>query len=215
MTEIDNSLSEYLFALKKDAPGKVWWNAGHETRAPVYRALRIDPGDTGAAYATTPFRLTQIEGRWLILAAYPAPAIFDPAPDWLDIETVLAWEPNSDAVEVLGDDAPQLVGRLTDDANTIYASPRIFFQSWAIRRARFFVQRQTTQGRDWHIVAQEGDDTPGALVIGAFAKIRLNPSAMPETVLCDGLDPKELNRAIMRAARLPRVSAAQHVRRAP
>lgn len=214
MNEIDNSLSEYFYAVGKDCPGKTWFEADLN-RAPIYRALQINPQDPGAAYAVVPFRLARIDGRWLILAAYPAPKVFSVEPwPWYGIETVIAWEPNSDKAHVLEDPSPQLVGRLTEDAATIYASPRAFFQAWAIRRAQFEGQRQHVQSKAWTVTPTERDDTPGALVVGNIAKIHFSPSIMPEHIECQGFDPQVLNKAIMRAARLPRVSAAQHVRRA-
>jgi hypothetical protein len=212
---IDNSVSEYLYALRKDCPGKTWWNADFVNRAPVYRALRINQEEEGAGYAITPFRVHNLNGRWLILAAYPAPHVFEPTPDWFEIDTVIAWDPNSDAASLLGDPVPQLAGNLTEQANQIHASPRAFFQAWAMRRAQFATQRQTAQERRWHISPRERDDVPGALLIGELAKVRLNPSDMPAHIECVGVDPKELNKAIMRAARLPRASAAaQTLRRA-
>lgn len=210
---IDNSLSEYLFALRKDGPAKTWWNADLN-RAPIFRALRIDCNEEGAGYAATPFRVAKVNDRWLILAAYPAPSVFDPVADWLDIKTVIAWEPNSDTAHVLGDPEPQLVGNLSDEANVIFASPRAFFQAWAMRRAQFYARLQATKGKTWRIEAREADEVPGALLIGDLAKAPLSPSTMPEHIECHGLDPQALNRAILRAARLPRVVAAQTMKRA-
>lgn len=209
---IDNSLSEYWFALSKDAPGKAWWNAAPLHPA-TYRALRIDPKDTCAVYAVHPFRLARIDDRPTVLAAYPAPRILDdPEHEWLGIETVIAWDPVSDRAMVVGDDSAQLVGNLSDDANTIFASPRAFFQGWAIRRAQFAVQRQ--QARQWDAKPSERDEVPGALLIGAMADVTLKPGTMPEHIQCQGLDPKALNRAILKAARLPRVSAHSNLRAA-
>lgn len=205
---IDNSLSEYMFALRKDGPGKVWWNADFENRAPIYRQLRFDPADFGAAYAIVPFRIAKIEGKAVILAAHPTPDTLDPDPDWLNIETVFAWDPIADTATILGDDVPQIAGALSDEAHEIHASPRAFFQAWAIRRAAFYGRREGTKGKDWHVAAREQDEVPGALLIGSLAKAQINPFAMPEHVECHGIDPRELNRAILKAARLPRATAA-------
>lgn len=208
MIAIDNSLSEYLYALKKDAPGKVWWNADFENRAPIYRQLRFDPADYGAAYAIVPFRIAKIEDKAVILAAHPTPDTLDPDPDWLNIETVFAWDPLTDTAAILSDDVPQLAGKLTDEAHDIYASPRTFFQAWAIRRATFFGRREANKAKDWHVAVREQDQVPGALLIGKLSEARINPFQMPEHIECHGIDPRELNRAILKAARLPRASAA-------
>lgn len=205
---IDNTLSEYLWALRKECPGKVWFDC-EATHPAIARALRIDPGQDGAIYAMAPFRLAKIEERFVILAAYPAPLVFGtPTPDWFEIEAVIAWEPNADVATVLGDDVPQLVGTLSDDANQIHSSPRAFFQTWAMRRAQFAIQRQAYAGKAWHTPPVETDLIPGALMVGPVNKIRWNPAAMPPHIECVGVDPREVNKAILRAAYLPRASAA-------
>jgi hypothetical protein len=205
---VDNSFSEYLFALRKDTPGKLWWNADPVHPA-TYRALRINPEDFAASYAVAPFRVARIDGQHVILAAHPAPRALDPVDhDWFGIETVIAWDPIADTAMILGDAAPQLVGRLTPDANTVFSSPRAFFQTWAIRRAQFAMSRRDAAEKRWHVTPTERDEVPGALLIGELGKVRLSPSTLPEHIETVGIDPKDLNRAIMRAARLPRVSAA-------
>lgn len=204
---IDNSLSEYFFALRKDTPGKTWWNC-EPSHPAIYRALRINPADFAASYAVAPFRLAKIEGTALILAAYPAPNILDPIDhDWFDIETVISWNPITNEATVLGDDDAQLVGRLSADVSTLYGDPRAFFQAWAIRRAQFALQRREASDKHWHVTPTETDEIPGALLIGEVGKVRLSLHGMPEHIETVGVDPKDFNRAIMRTARLPRVSA--------
>lgn len=204
---IDNDLSEYMWALDQQTPAKTWWYA-EATHAAVARALRIDPKADGAAYALAPFRYCIYDGRHLILAAYPAPMIFVPDHAWFRIETVIAWNPIFDTATVLEDDQDQFVGTLTEDANTVFASPRAFFQAWAMRRAQFAVQRQPYAGKAWHQPPIETDLVPGALLIGDLRQVRLNPSLMPDHIECNGIDPREFNKAVMRSANLPRVSAA-------
>jgi len=207
MTEIDNSLSEWLFAIKKDSPGKTWWNA-QSLHDATYRALRIDRTEFGANYAAHPFRLARVDAKAVVLAALPAPKLFDgPDLDWLAIETVIAWDPVHDTASVLGDPAPQIVGALSDDANALFASPRTFFQGWAVRRAQFAMQRSQARTKSWHAIPKERDETPGALLIGELGKVQLRPTEMPEHIETVGIDPRELNKAIMRAARLPRATA--------
>lgn len=211
-----NAEIRYARAIDDNTPGKRWFYAPLD-RAPVYRALRINPADRGATYAAAPFRVGRNDdGAWRILAAHPTPAILtDPTPDWLDIETVIAWDPISDTAHILGETTDQLAGALTDEANTVFASPRAFFQAWAMRRAAFYGQFRQACGREWHAMPKERDEAPGALLIGDLGKVRLSPSLLPPHIECAGIDPRELNKAIFRAARLPRVSAAaSHIRKA-
>ena len=199
----DNSLSMRWHALAKDTPGKAWWR-GKGMHAAIFRALRIDRDQDGAIYAAQPFRLATIDDRHVILAAYPAPRLFDdPECDWLGIEQVIAWNPIDDSATIMGDTEPQLAGCLSDDANALFASPRAFFKQWAARRAAFAIQRQKAASAKWHIAPREGDECPGSLIVGDPARIKWNPSAMPSKLECIGVDPKTINRAILRAARLP------------
>lgn len=206
MDEI-NTISAYWHAIGKDCPGKTWFYASLDHRA-VYRALRIDPSDDGALYAIHPFRLHRTEeGQWIIIAAHPAPRLFTPIDeDWLAIDTVIAWDPVADRASVLGDNTPQLVGSLTDEANVIYAGPRDFFQAWAQRRAAYFAQRVTAETNAWHAVPPEADAVPGALMVGDRQRIRWNPAALPQNLSVVGAPAAEINKAILRAARLPRIS---------
>ena len=72
-------------------PGRTWFHARHDAKA-VCRALRINPDDDGAIYATTPFRIARVNDKVVVLAAHPAPRNFTPIDeDWLDIATVIAW----------------------------------------------------------------------------------------------------------------------------
>lgn len=210
---MDNSLSEYWFALSKDTPGRTWFHARHDAKA-VCRALRINPDDDGAIYATTPFRIARVNDKVVVLAAHPAPRNFTPIDeDWLDIATVIAWNPLDDTAHVLGDTAAQLVGAMSDDANQIHASPRTFFQAWAIRRAQFAVKARSLSGKSWITRPRERDEVPGALLIGDLSKVRINPAVLPEHIECVGVDPRELNKAIIHAARLPRaVASASYLR---
>ena len=203
---MDNAFSTYWYSLSKDAPGKEWWKA-KPTHPAVYRALGIRADDHGAVYACAPFRLHQTEQGHRILAAYPAPRLFDtPDHHWLGIDTVISWDPVRDQASVMGDESPQIVGAMTEQANRLFASPRSFFQQWASRRAQFAVRRQEAAKGHWHIAPREVDEVPGGLVIGATADIAWSPSALPEHIECVGINPAIVNKAIMRAARLPRAT---------
>lgn len=203
---MDNALSAYFFALGKDTPARTWFYLP-PVHASIYRALGIRPDDFGATYACAPFRLSKAAERTTVWAAYPCPAFLDHSEDvWFGVETVIEWDPVKDTATIIGDTAPQIVGNLTEEANRLFSSPRQFFQQWAMRRAAFAMQRQEARQKSWHIVPQERDEIPGGLVIGATKDIRWQPSAMPEHIQCVGIDPTIINKAILRAARLPRAT---------
>jgi hypothetical protein len=202
-----NAVSSYWFALDRDSPAKLWWNA-EVVHPAIYQSLGIDPKDYAAGYAIQPFRLhvSADTGRKAILAAYPAPRVFDDRDDdWLNITHVIAWNPVKDTAHVMGDPEPQIVGALTDAANVIYSSPRAFFQAWACRRAAFAVQRQTARQRAWHVIPKEADETPGALLIGHPEQVRWNPAVLPAELHSVGIPRAALWKAILKAAGLPSI----------
>lgn len=199
-----NDLSARLFALSKDCPGKTWWDADPMHPA-IARALRIDPSEEGAVFAKAPFRLAQIEGRHVILVAYPTPRLLGPVDgDWLGIETVIAWDPRTDEATVLGDSEPQIAGALTDETPRLYGSARAFFTDWLRARASFFVLWCQSRQGAWAHGATEADLVPGALAIGSLDAIRWRPTQMPANIETIGIDAAKLNKALLRAARIPR-----------
>lgn len=207
-----NYLSAYLHAIGKDSAGKTWFYA--KRHPAIARALRVDPRDAGAIYALAPFKLHVGEdGKAAILVAYPALRELEPASaDWLGIETVLAWNPKTGTVSVMGDASPQLVGAFTDPAHgTVFADPFAFFRAWIEARAAFYVRRQIAQASEWMAQPIERDAVPGVLMVGAPEQIRWSPATMPQAIACVGVDPKTINRAILKAASLPRVFQAMKV----
>lgn len=200
---MDNTLSELWFARAKDSPAKTWWHSDiwHDA---VGRAMCMNRAEYAGVYALAPFRLARVDGKPVVLAAYPAPRIFAPVDDdWLGIEAVIAWNPVTDEAMVLGDPEPQLVGRL-DDEPAVYGSARLFFQRWAQKRAAYAVHRQTMANSDWHSAPPEADLIPGALMIGKPEKIRWRSYSLPKDLEVIGADPRQINRAILISANLPR-----------
>jgi hypothetical protein len=196
--EIANIASTASFRAKQDTPGNIWWNCEPYHPA-IARALKIDRTQDGGVYALAPFRLWHDGTRHLILAAYPCPRILGPIDmDATEIETVIAWNPVTDEAFALKDETPGLFG---SDAPTVFRSPLEFFQSWAIERAKFYVSFMNAKGREWHHTA-DADACPGALAIGPIEQIRWN--TLPREFEARGIDPTELNRAIIRQANLPR-----------
>lgn len=198
-----NDLSVYVYALDKDTPAKTWWSLPFYHPA-IARQIRIDRQDDGGVYALAPFRLGMVDGEHRILAAWPCLAFT--WRDHLDITTVLSWNPRDNTVTVLGDPEPQLVGPFTDpDQTTIFADPRSFFQEWARIRAAYFVARTTALAADWQAAPDERDILPGVLIAGDAAKVRWHLSALPASINIVGADPKTIERAIFKAAHIPRV----------
>lgn len=201
MDEI-NAASIWLYGLSKDCPAKTWWDA-EPTHPAVYRALRINKDEWPAVYACAPFRLARVDGAPVILAAYPAPRLFDDLDtDWLGIEQVLCWNPANDTFSILDEHSPALFGRV--DGDTIFGDARSFLQQWAAKRAAFAAVRHDAKDKRWHITPTEADEAPGPLVVGDLTKIRWPLHEMPESIECMGVDPKAVNRAILKSARLPR-----------
>ena len=204
-----NALSSILYSRKKDTPAKTWWECDPWHPA-VGRALKIDRQQEGGVFALAPFRLWHDGERHLILAAHPAPRILGPIDDdWLNIANVVAWDPQTDKAEIVGDINPALVGRFADrEEGVIFASPRDFFTAWAVERAQFFSRWVQTRKGTWAHPAPERDLAPGKLAVGQIDKITW--TGLPATVHARGINPQTLNKMILRQANLPRaVSQAQ------
>ncbi len=206
-TDYINDLSAYFYAYDRATPAKVWADAPRYHPA-IARQLHIDREEDGGVYALMPFRVAMIEGQHKILAAWPCPRFLTSDPDdHLGIHTVIAWNPRDDTATVLGDPVPQLAGRFPDpDAGTVFTSPRQFFQRWAVSRAGFFVRWRQAMLKQWSAAPHETDLIPGVLMIGDPDAIRWNPSTLPANLTVQGADPRAINKAIFKAARLPRVS---------
>lgn len=212
--EAMNIVSAHWHAQDRDTPAKTWSTA-IENHPAIYRALQIDPADPSSRFATGAFRLWQSpEGAWLVLAAHPAPRMCGPVDlDHLGINTVLAWNPKTGDASILSDPAPQLFGAFTDQAKgMLFANPRAYLRAWAEQRARFFVQCQSSAGKEWAVRPVEYDLAPGALMVGAVDDIRWNPATLPAEVQCVGVAPAKINKAIFKAARLPFVTGSEGLR---
>lgn len=208
-----NADTLWLRSYQRDTPEKRWFEAPLD-RAPVFRALRIDPSDPAATYAVAPFRAYKNDdGQWRVLAAWPAPTILDEVQDYFGIEAVVSWNPLTDEAEMMGDDKPRLVGRINEQANQVHARPRAFFQAWAIRRAQYYAARKSTAAH-WSVPPRERDEVPGVLCIGATDQIRWNLAALPAQIECVGIDDRAVYRSVVRAAHLPKINAAPNNLRA-
>lgn len=205
--EINNLVAAYSHALNKDTPAKRWWDCEPYHPA-IARALKVNRQQTGGVYALAPFRLWNDGERYLILAAYPCPRILGPIDmDHLDIEAVLAWNPITDEAHILGEAQPALFGANgePDQSFTLYQSTRAFLTDWAINRAHAYVRVSELRKNRWSD-AEDRDTPPGALVIGDPKKVDL--TKLPREFAAQGFDIAELNRTIIRQARLPRAHSA-------
>jgi hypothetical protein len=199
-----NLLSRHWRDLDRDSPAKVW-NALPFNHPAIARALKIDKSDPTATFALLPFRYHRADTGHRILAAWPTPRTLGPSDDdWLGIDVVLSWCPVTNAVEVLGDSVPQLVGAFRDDATALFSDPLAFFHAWMRRRAAFLVQWQQAARTAWQSKPLEPDLAPGCLMVGAADAIRWRAHDLPATLECVGVDPARVNRAILKAAQLPR-----------
>ena len=209
MTDSFADLCERVDARARDCPGKLWHAQPFDHPA-IARALHVDKADPASTYALMPFRYCcDEEGVHHILAAWPTPRCLGPVDaDWLDVEIVFSWCPVKNTAEIVGDINPQVAGRLDDAAPALYGDPFAFFRAWAEARAAFLVEWQWAR-RTGSANLIEPDLIPGALIVGDVDKITWMPSALPQTLQCIGTNPKQIERAIFRAARLPRCIAAE------
>lgn len=202
-TEGTNIVAAYTQSLGKACPARTWWHLPYDHPA-IARALRIDPAESVARYALAPFRYTKRGERHLILAAWPCPRQFSPITlDWLGIETVIAWEPATGRVTVATDDRPQLFGAVTAEDATVYGDPRAFFTAWARKRAWFATARQAAMVSRWAALPDELDTLPGGLIVGGVDAINWPAPTLPPRFTCVGIDPRAVNRAILKSASLP------------
>jgi hypothetical protein len=206
-----NPLFALLNARDRDTPARTWWHADAMHDA-IFRALKIAKQDEGAIFAAAPFRLHRGPDGVRILAAFPAPRILAPHDndDWLEIETVLSWNPVTNTAQVVGDPAPALVGAIPPDTATlqVYGSPFAFFRALVEARAQWFVS-WCNIGGDWRRKPREPDLCPGLLLLGPADKVTWPRHRMPEDIACHNVDPKALNRALIRQARVPRATQAR------
>lgn len=201
-----NPLFATLHARSKDSPAKTWWYA-EPMHAALFRALKMNPKEEGAIFAAVPFRLHRDSRR--ILVAFPCPRILAPHDDddWLGIETVLSWDPVTNTAKVMGDEGPALIGTIPPDQEmlSIFGSPFAFFRAFAEARAQWIVGRHMVGG-DWRRKPREPDLSPGLLLLGKPDKVAWPRHRMPAQLVCEAVDVKALNRALIKQAHVPHAS---------
>ncbi len=198
-------------ALAQDTPARQWWSAP-ATHPAVGRALGIDRTQEGGAFGIHPFRLMKVDDLNHVAAPWPCPRVFGPMDiSWLDIQQVIAWNPVTNAVQIIGDTQAQIVGRFDSyfaktGTGYLFGNVRTFFQSWAQSRAQWFIFAKAHLSK--HVDRpQEPDLVPGCLAVGPLKDIRWNLARLPPRIECVGIDTCAVNAAILRSARLPRVTS--------
>lgn len=138
-----------------------WWNS-EPTHPAVARALLFDSLQPFADYALAPFRYAKVDGRHLVIAAWPAPYLLDKTEGPERIKQVIAWEPSTDTSWMLGQHHRKEAGNGTKD---VYHLPRAFFGDWAEARLAFALARKVEQIQRVRRPAPEMDLVPGYLVL--------------------------------------------------
>jgi len=200
-----NEAIAYAHAKAKDTPARRWADANFEHPS-IGRALGIDRAQSGGPFALFPFRVMRIDEVAHVCAAWPCPRTIGAMDDHLGIEALIAWNPVDNAVQIVGDAQPQVVGPMVDHygAARLFGQPRLYFQEWARNRARFWGFVLADAGKSWRAKIEEPDLAPGALVVGPVSQVRWNPTTMPDHIECVGVDASEINKAVFKAMRMPR-----------
>ncbi len=185
-------------------PADQWMHLDPDHPA-IARAFGLPQDASGARFALYPFRVNRIEGVWHVLAAWPCPRTIGALDtDASGVLSVIAWNPSDNTHRLIGDQQPQLVGRIDRDFSdqaTIYGNAQQFFRAWIANRLAFW-RNMKTQG-----LALEPDIVPGALAVGDIRHIRLPLTVMPERITCVGINPGAVNHRIHELAKLPHASA--------
>lgn len=202
----------YARWLLSDAPSQVWQRASFAAttgdRRPLRwmaKQLRIDANDARAWFALAGFAPMQLEGKWHIGAAVPAPDPFDP--DSGPGDDIILIDPEANTASVLGDPAPTIIApQPQPDTIHVHTDPMKWLRSWADERVIFLETRRDaiTRGR---IVPKFSGEPPAALAIGPVAEVPWH-RLYARTIRTDFEHAKAIKRAIFRAANLPSVEAA-------
>ena len=197
------------------SPGDIWLRASYRRgRAAIFDALGIAPGPY-TAYACAPFQLIEADGAWIGGAVGCPPALNAEAaiawsPD--DISDVVLWNPRTNATRLLCEPAStsSVIGAAEAETAFVYGDTRAFFRAWAESRAETLAAVRAARADPTRINPTEPRDggLPGLLVVGDIAKAQWRGVTASTLIAGPGIDRDALNRAIFRAARLPRVVAA-------
>jgi hypothetical protein len=177
-------------------------------RLAIYRALKISTIEPTASYAIEPFTVLETgEGNWIAGAIGHHPSMC--YGDWSPTGDVVLWNPRSGETKLRGVIGSALIAPFRAEPRlTIYAMGFAFFRAWADNRAAL-AERSNIAAANHRTTNWEPMDSgiPGALAIGDLTKLNWRDVDATVLVAGPGIDAKELNRAIIRSARLPRVES--------
>lgn len=208
-----NGLFARLHARSKNTPAKTFWHA-EAMHAGIFRALRMNPAEEGAAYAAMAFRLHRSDEGARILFAWPSLHHLDNLEDdWTGIETVLAWNPADDSATVMGDPDAVLFGGTgaPGEPLNVFASPFSYLRHIAEQRAAFWTFRRGMIFNNWHAI-DEPTTHPGLLALAPPDKIRWPIHALPDDIRLHGIKAQAFNTALLRQARIPRATEAHSMK---
>jgi hypothetical protein len=174
----------------------------------VYRALKIDLREPSAAYATEPFTVLSIDEKNWIAGAVGHHAGLRYG-DWHPTGDVILWNPRTGETRLRGDIGPALIVPFHPEPRLpVYTDGFAFFRAWADNRAAIYTRQSIAAEMHKTTNADPRDSgIPGALAIGDLNKIDWFNTGATVLAATPGLDPKALNRAVIRSARLPRVES--------
>ena len=177
-------------------------------RLAIYRALKISPLEPTASYAIQPFTVLETgEGNWIAGAVGHHPSTR--YGDWNPTGDVVLWNPRTGEMRLRGETGAALIAPFRAEPRlTIYATGFAFFRAWADNRAALAerIAHAITNHRATN--AEPADSgIPGGLAIGDLSKLNWRDLDATVLVAGPGVDPKKLNSAIIRSARLPRVES--------
>ncbi len=191
-------------------PEVEWAAADHH--AAIFRALQIDPRDPVSLYATLMCRLMRIDGKPVIVVAYPCPRTFvetetfEESFPWMVIKDLIIWDPTSNQARPFETFNPGLKGAFPEgDVGKVYGDPKAWLQDWARSRAQWLIHRNAIAAQQWTKPPEEPDHCPGVLMLGDPDKIHWPAFEMPRNIEVIGAPAAQINKAIMRSAQLPRV----------
>jgi hypothetical protein len=195
-------------------PARAWAEVPYKRgRGAIFKALRIDPTEPLAGYATNAFRILETgEGEAWMAGAVGCPPSFNISAvlswDHTAIRDIILWNPRTGALRVLGEPDPTLIMPDADDGRvTVFGEGFAFFRAWADRRAENGTRIVAAlRSRHAAITSEPADGgLPGVLAIGDLNRMPWTLVGATTLVAGPGVDAAKLRSAIFHAARLPRV----------
>lgn len=177
-------------------------------RLAIWKALNIDPLDGYAAAAIAPFSVVRDDkGFWIAGAVGHQRGLTYGA--WHPTGDVILWNPRTGETRLKGETRPALVTPFRETPRlTVYADGFAFFRAWADERAALTERQAVAVAHHRAAIAEPADSAiPGALAIGDLKRLPFASLNATTLVAGPGIDARDLNRAVLRSANLPRVES--------